>query len=49
MRRKFINFTPMCDENDFSDEESLNDVAERMELVDISDVSEEEFHGFYDQ
>ena len=37
------------DENDSSDEECLNDVAERMELVDISDVSEEEFHGFYDE
>ena len=36
-------------ENDSSDEECLNDVEERMELVDISDVSEEEFHGFYDE
>ena len=37
------------DENDSSDEESLNDVAERMELVDISDDSEEEFRVFYDE
>ena len=34
------------DENDSSDEESLNGVTERMDLVDISDDSEEEFHGF---